>query len=168
MSIWTEERVEQLKALWSQGLSTQAIADALGEGITKNSVIGKTHRLKLNVSADRPQRARAERSPRKSSTPRLPRARLTAVRSTARMLDSAFNEADLANLPVEIPFELPATDKFGTAALLGLTETTCKWPIGDPRASDFRFCGHHIGNGAYCEHHNSRAYEPAERRRRAA
>ena len=29
---WTEERVEQLKALWTEGLSASQIARVLGEG----------------------------------------------------------------------------------------------------------------------------------------
>ena len=41
---WTEERVEQLKALWTEGLSASQIARVLG-GVTRNAVIGKVHRL---------------------------------------------------------------------------------------------------------------------------
>ena len=43
---WTEERVELLKKLWSDGLSASQIAGRLG-GITRNAVIGKVHRLGL-------------------------------------------------------------------------------------------------------------------------
>ena len=43
---WTDERVELLKKLWSDGLSASQIAAELG-GITRNAVIGKVHRLKL-------------------------------------------------------------------------------------------------------------------------
>ncbi|HVP83788.1 MAG TPA: GcrA family cell cycle regulator, partial [Rhizomicrobium sp.] len=41
---WTDERVEQLKNLWTEGLSASQIARALG-GVTRNAVIGKVHRL---------------------------------------------------------------------------------------------------------------------------
>jgi GcrA cell cycle regulator len=38
---WTDERVELLKRLWSDGLSASQIAAELG-GITRNAVIGNT------------------------------------------------------------------------------------------------------------------------------
>ena len=45
---WTDERVELLKKLWMEGLSASQIAGELGEGVTRNAVIGKVHRLKLS------------------------------------------------------------------------------------------------------------------------
>ena len=47
---WTDERVELLKKLWSDGLSASQIAAELG-GITRNAVIGKVHRLGLSGRA---------------------------------------------------------------------------------------------------------------------
>ncbi|MBB4657906.1 GcrA family cell cycle regulator [Parvularcula dongshanensis] len=47
---WTEERVEVLKTLWSEGLSASQIAGRLG-GVTRNAVIGKVHRLGLSGRA---------------------------------------------------------------------------------------------------------------------
>ena len=44
---WTDERVELLKKLWSEGLSASQIAAQLGS-VTRNAVIGKVHRLKLS------------------------------------------------------------------------------------------------------------------------
>ncbi len=44
---WTEERVEKLKELWSQGMSASEIAEALGD-VSRNAVIGKAHRLGLS------------------------------------------------------------------------------------------------------------------------
>ena len=48
---WTDERVELLKKLWSDGLSASQIAAELG-GITRNAVIGKVHRLGLSGRAN--------------------------------------------------------------------------------------------------------------------
>ena len=45
---WTDERVELLKKLWSEGLSASQIATQLG-GVSRNAVIGKAHRLGLKV-----------------------------------------------------------------------------------------------------------------------
>ena len=47
---WTDERVELLKKLWSEGLSASQIAGRLG-GVTRNAVIGKVHRLGLSGRA---------------------------------------------------------------------------------------------------------------------
>ena len=43
---WTDERVELLKKMWSDGQSASQIAKELG-GVTRNAVIGKVHRLNL-------------------------------------------------------------------------------------------------------------------------
>ncbi|RFC63378.1 GcrA cell cycle regulator [Fulvimarina endophytica] len=43
---WTDERVSTLRQLWTEGHSASQIADRLG-GVTRNAVIGKAHRLKL-------------------------------------------------------------------------------------------------------------------------
>jgi GcrA cell cycle regulator len=43
---WTEERIDKLKALWTQGMTASQIAEELG-GVSRNAVIGKAHRLDL-------------------------------------------------------------------------------------------------------------------------
>ena len=45
---WTEERVEKLTKLWKNGNSASKIAIELGEGVSRNAVIGKIHRLGLS------------------------------------------------------------------------------------------------------------------------
>jgi GcrA cell cycle regulator len=45
---WTDERIERLKELWSQGMTASQIADELGT-ISRNAVIGKAHRLGLQA-----------------------------------------------------------------------------------------------------------------------
>ena len=42
---WTDDKIKQLKKLWSKGKTTVEIAKEMG--ISKNSVIGKVHRLDL-------------------------------------------------------------------------------------------------------------------------
>ena len=51
--------------------------------------------------------------------------------------------------------------------LLQLTEKTCKWPIGDPLAEDFYFCGRDSKEDApYCEFHSRKAYHQMDKRKR--
>src|SRR5664279_3387952 len=67
---WSDDRVEQLKSLWTEGLSASQIARALG-GVTRNAVIGKVHRLGLAGRA----------SPSRSERPRLPMAPKVSMRT---------------------------------------------------------------------------------------
>ena len=48
---WTPEKEEKLKQLWKNGHSGSQIARMLGDGATRNSVLGKAFRLKLEARA---------------------------------------------------------------------------------------------------------------------
>lgn len=74
---WTDERIEQLKRLWENGMTASQIADELG-GVSRNAVIGKAHRLGLQsrpspVKANEPGAApapvSAEPQPRPAPPP---------------------------------------------------------------------------------------------------
>ena len=67
---WTDERVELLKKLWTEGLSASQIAGRLGNGVTRNAVIGKVHRLNLSGRVQQ-QRVAQPRQPRKQREPSL-------------------------------------------------------------------------------------------------
>lgn len=152
---WSSERIEQLRALWRDGLSASQIASALG-GITRNAVIGKAHRLGLtgrpspikNQSAG-PARPRPARRPR---TERLPVPRVASVAA------APMRRAEPALPPLELE-DMPG------ATILTLTDRICKWPIGDPRNADFHFCGRASAeNLPYCAEHARRAYQPPAKR----
>ena len=44
-NVWTDERLEKLKELWTQGLSISQIGKALG--VSRNAIAGKAHRMGL-------------------------------------------------------------------------------------------------------------------------
>ena len=79
---WTDEKVERLKQHWMEGRSASQIASLLGDGLTRNAVIGKVHRLGLagrakspNVGVARPRRPApppARSAPRRGAWPRRP------------------------------------------------------------------------------------------------
>jgi len=151
---WTDERVELLKKLWAEGLSASQIAAELG-GITRNAVIGKVHRLGLSGRAKSPSTAAPRpRKPRSSGMIRVSR---PAIRgNTALAYDY---EAEPEPELLEIPTEQRKT-------LLQLNEHTCRWPVGDPGAADFFFCGGETANELpYCSYHSRVAYQPPHMRR---
>ena len=45
MREWSDEQIEQLRALWAEGHSTAEIGRRLG--VSKNAVVNKAHRLDL-------------------------------------------------------------------------------------------------------------------------
>ncbi|HYJ83495.1 MAG TPA: GcrA family cell cycle regulator [Allosphingosinicella sp.] len=61
---WTDERIDRLKELWTQGMTASQIADELG-GVSRNAVIGKAHRLGLQSrpSPVKPNEEPVEASP---------------------------------------------------------------------------------------------------------
>jgi GcrA cell cycle regulator len=157
---WTDERVELLKKLWTDGLSASQIAAELG-GITRNAVIGKVHRLglsgrakSLSSSAPRPRKARAH--------PHMMRVARPAMRGNTA-LAQAF-EYEVEAEPELVDNIIPIGQRCN---LLELTEETCRWPIGDPGSADFFFCGGQTMTALpYCSHHSRIAYQPAGDRRR--
>jgi GcrA cell cycle regulator len=156
---WTDERVETLKKLWAEGLSASQIAAQLG-GITRNAVIGKVHRLGLSGRAKSPSSA----APR----PRKPRAHTHVLRVSRPALRGNTALAHAYELDIEPePQLLDNVIPLGQRrSLLELTESTCRWPIGDPGSPEFFFCGGQaVGGLPYCPYHSRVAYQPANMRR---
>ena len=84
---WTDERVENLKKLWQEGLSASQIAGRLG-GVTRNAVIGKVHRLGLSGRVNntrpklhRPRRPAAATQKRLAAKPRFAQGGNSAFRA---------------------------------------------------------------------------------------
>jgi GcrA cell cycle regulator len=162
---WTDERVELLKKLWTEGLSASQIAGRMG-GVTRNAVIGKVHRLGLSGRAT-PSRSPRPR-PRKTRQPSHP-----SQVAQFRAHGNAALKADPDAVPQAAPepepaplreIEIPPGER---ANILSLNDRTCRWPIGDPGAEDFYFCGRNPKAGLpYCEHHARIAYQPVQDRRR--
>jgi len=154
---WTDDRVEELKKLWADGLSASQIAKQLG-GVTRNAVIGKVHRLGLSGRATP---SRPARRPSKPSRPRTAPSTASSPVRTPRPAPVA--RPDTPPAPVE-PKVLPSGE---LATVLTLKESMCKWPLGDPSQASFRFCGRNTPSGnAYCEAHANMAYQPSQKRRR--
>lgn len=186
---WNDERVEQLRKLWLEGLSASQIAAELANGITRNAVIGKVHRLGLSgrakAPAPAPARPRAKQaasgarpSVGPSSAGSRPAARgmidagapMTMTRGANALAMQPMASAAAAPTPAPRPVEevvIPISER---VTIMELRESMCRWPLGDPTSPEFRFCGAHspIGGGPYCAYHAGVAYQPAQDRRRNA
>ena len=167
---WTDERVEQLKKLWSEGLSASQIAARLGE-VTRNAVIGKVHRLGLagRATISRPKALRPRKAASDTARPGKRGNRLLRYQPAGGTRDAfaPFGAEGGAPEPYTRTFEELVIPLEERASILSLKETSCRWPIGDPQHDDFHFCGKGKLDGLpYCEFHARRAFQPAQSRRR--
>lgn len=159
---WTDERVDMLKKLWSEGLSASQIAGRLG-GVTRNAVIGKVHRLGLS--------GRATTSRMKTHRPRARIAGAQKRQVKSRFAQSGNPAVRALYHPEAEPF-MPQAEELviplaERKSIQTLSESSCRWPIGDPQHSEFHFCGKGKVPGLpYCEHHARRAFQPPQPRRR--
>jgi len=172
---WSDDRVEQLKALRDSGLSASQIAGEIGN-VTRNAVIGKVHRLGLASRSRPPSMASTSTTPATPRAPRKPRNVAPVVRTrnatqgnTALAEDFEVTptvEIAVAPQPVVHDNVMPINHRM---TLLELNEATCHWPIGDPSSPDFFFCGARSITGLpYCAQHSRIAYQPVSERRRSA
>jgi GcrA cell cycle regulator len=152
METWTAERIEQLRHCIASGLTCSQTAAEIG--VSRNAVIGKIHRLGLSPA--RPAGASARSCPPRARHPRIsPNSRLfRLIGAQAPRIAS-----DTAAEPAPI-------DSAQRCSLLEIAQDKCHWPIGDPHATDFAFCGNEAVSGfSYCAGHARMAYRfPAQRR----
>jgi GcrA cell cycle regulator len=150
METWTAERIEQLRHCIASGLTCSQTAAEIG--VSRNAVIGKIHRLGLSPA--RPAGASARSCPPRARHPRIsPHSRLL------RLIQSD------ARGTVEVAVTEPI-DSAQRCSLLEIAQDKCHWPIGDPHAADFAFCGNEaIAGFSYCAGHARMAYRLPARRR---
>jgi GcrA cell cycle regulator len=191
---WTDERVETLKRMWSEGQSASQIAKELG-GVTRNAVIGKVHRLGLSNRVGGAGREDEEEAPpapaaapRPETVPPRPAAdpRPLAAEPPRPAVPAGSNVTPLPLRKPVVPAgqplpPQPSVNEISPEALasvrevekrarkltlMELTERTCKWPIGDPATDDFWFCGlPSLPGKPYCEAHVGVAFQPMSARR---
>lgn len=148
---WTDEKVEELRALWDKGLTANEIAKVLG--VTKNAIVGKVHRLCL----------KARPSPIKSKGE--DEQVVVQVEEVEIVEEAEEAPIEEAIEPVQQENKPEAGASGNKVKLVELDSHTCRWPIGDPRDDDFGFCGKKVRTGqTYCDEHAAMAYVKAVRR----
>lgn len=140
--LWSQWEKDQTRELWAQGLSASQIAKALNTGRSRNSVIGVIHRHGL--SERRNERRSATRTVSKDHLHRIRPKRVRTFEASPPVLRV-------------VATELPPIDP--TLTIYGLTQFTCRYPIGDPDQPDFTYCGRTCdAERAFCVHHHALCY----------
>lgn len=144
---WSAEDTEIAKSMWAQGHKASYIAAHLNK--TRNSVIGKLHRIKT------PLRAK----------PSLAIKRATTDQSAIRIKNAKF----VAIMPASsqtFPREtLPQQQKYLMLQLPDLENEHCRWPFGDPKQPGFGFCGcARISGSSYCAEHANASLPKSKQR----
>jgi GcrA cell cycle regulator len=167
---WTAEAVEDLKRLALEGMSASVIAAAVGAA-SRNAVIGKANRIGIKLSGGGPAsglrktRARPYREqwaaipgPQPDGGKPRPARALRVIpgarpgEGEAREAAWSFGEAEVGEMR-RVRFE-------------EMREFACRWPLGDPKAGEFAYCGLMALRGhSYCAGHCRMAYRPPEARR---
>lgn len=161
---WGNDRLEEAKRRWLAGESGKMIADAMGGGMTRSSLIAQMHRCGCKREAS----PVAKRIHGKRSAQKLRKAmklKRPPLRPLPPKAEKPFRFKDIRHhfgfTPAAPWLPEPAND---TARIshAELAAMHCRWPCGDPaKAGAFQplFCGQPRQVGLpYCEEHNHRAY----------
>jgi GcrA cell cycle regulator len=163
-SPWTQERIEYAVGRWSEGASARRISRELGPDISRSAVLGLIRRLgiadlspfggKRVKRSDRQAAGTNGVGARKPSPVYCPL--WTNRRPPAGPVANARHHIDDRGSDTDIPH----TQR---RSLLELTDDTCRWPVGDPSAPDFFFCGAQpLLDRPYCAAHWARAERTEE------
>lgn len=164
---WTDDEIETARVLYRKGWSNSRIALAIGNGKSRNAVIGIINRrgfnrvdgVKMSRLGNKPPKPKAKRNP--AAPPHRPLGWFpnpgTALGPDMALVEMSQSDADV---PIGKRVKLLDLDERGV--------TSCRWPIGDPQTPEFGFCPRDAAAGqSYCEAHCRRATATGEPRRRA-
>ena len=158
---WTINSISKLKKLWDKELSTSDIGKKLG--FSKNAIVGKAHRLGLKSRSN-------------NTIKKIKRKKIITPKETTTAVKTESKQASVikkSNTPVLMSAPLkPSNKKHKIVEMMDLKKDMCRWPLGDPRSSDFSFCGcETFKNKPYCLTHCTEAYtlssKPKEKKEEA-
>jgi GcrA cell cycle regulator len=142
---WTDDRVQALRTLHKEGLSSSQIAKRLS--VTRNAAIGKLCRLRLmggGKGMGRCQQSHLSQPGRKSP----------------RLVPVDIGTGHIRTPPSLPPRALPCSGAFDLTPdaipLIGRPFGACAWPVGTPeRPADQLCCGYRTGGRTYCASHEA-------------
>lgn len=128
----TEEEKEAVREYFNQNLSYSAMALKLG--VTRNVIAGRCRRLGL------------------VRDPSEYKGRSSSMRIVKRRIDPP-------PLPVVVDPEPAESGQGALEAVMAAHSRSCRFPFGDPRRQDFRYCGEVTDPGkSYCSEHFPRIF----------
>jgi hypothetical protein len=141
--LWTEESTEKLKRLHAEGLSYGEITRRLGEGFTRNAVIGRGNRIGLkgrvnkNFSDDAIER-------------KLKKKRALLARRLKAAAKGLAKAKKLAGPKTEVTADIQTLIAIPTNDFMSQPLGRCSWPHGE-------VCKHHATKHSYCDEHHERS-----------
>lgn len=187
MSFWTLDRVAVLEDRWGKGWSALEISKELGCDCTRNMVIGRADRCKLQRTVDVTAFWNAEdtetlkrlwgagwpadkiagelmRTGKNGALTRgsvLQRAKRIGLKPRHRTISFAIRKPKAEHTPA-VEYVTPECDlripEAQRKTFRELGENDCHWPVGDVGEPDFFFCGGAKLKGrAYCSDHHARS-----------
>lgn len=161
-STWPEDMTKMMRKHWEIGLSASQSAKIINEtfGVlqTRNSIIGKRHRMGLVRNAElrlynTPPRTRIDAAARLKQAENLSKMKASKKRAgeIERLKQAARSEIEMQKLkPIEF-LSVHTRD-----AVMGLRRNNCRFPVGVLGAPDFHFCCEpKDGSSSYCADHRA-------------
>lgn len=156
---WTDQMVEDLIKMWGEGLTTGEIGKRLG--VSKNSIVGKVHRLGLSGRPSPIKKKDGEegiivKEPEPKAKPEKNNHK--AEKALPQKTEEKCEVKNCCNEHLKRSFN-------HKTSLTDLDNHTCRWPLGDPKDENFHFCGKKVKIGqTYCDEHSAVAYVKASKK----
>lgn len=147
---WTDEQINILRMLTAEGKTAAEIAAIFG--ITRGAVCGKWNRLHIKP----PPKLRPEKAAAPRLAPKLSPKKAQAPAPIAKPITLPANLGSTPMSPALFSADPGALDH----PILALADyDACRFPTGDPRAADFRYCcAPKAGPSPYCREHHALAF----------
>jgi GcrA cell cycle regulator len=159
-SVWDTVHglVDRLKSLVAENgtITAEKLANELGNGLTRNAVIGKMRRMGLKTAKAKAALSAEKviREHRKHGGKRL------HISNTNSHPIAEFDVVEVA--PVQADLDIPKEQR---KTIMQLEAWHCRFPVGDTHDHDFFFCGaQKLDDLPYCKHHAMRCYVQDARR----
>ena len=142
MSVWDENKIKILRENWGT-MTASALAEKIG-GVSRNAVIGKSHRLGLSTKIIK--RSKVNYIKQKSFDDKGLQRKSRKSKFRSLLLDKNFEPAK--NLSLE-----------------ELSEKTCKYMEGHPNETSSSFCGRKtVDKFSYCPLHMIVVFTPRNKK----
>jgi len=151
---WTPELIEAITAYWKKGFSATEIAFRIGNGFSRNAVIGKLNRLRhIADGSHTPRQANRTETRRRKQTTAKPKNAAPSAPTRGRARGA--RRSSISVSPPTCPEPKYLADTL-SEALMSLQDGECHWPVPGGYKPSNGFCGAPVGSlmgQPYCPFH---------------